>query len=183
MFPAFVENPTNLFFEGQDQDENILLLIRAHPITNLPWIILAIFVFLIPVIVPIVAPFVNVNLELVPDIYLIALTVINYLLVLIIVFEGFLSWYFNVNMVTSKRIYDIDFHAILLKNIDQAPLSSIEQADSSQGGVFGLIFNFGNVSVQTAGAHISITMKKVPNAAYIADFILDLAQEVHKNGK
>lgn len=175
MFPAFLENPTNLFFEGQDTDEKIFLLIRAHPITNLPWILLAVFVFLIPFIVPIVAPFLNLNLQDIPEIYLIALTVIDFLFVLIIVFEGFLGWYFNVNMVTSKRIYDIDFHAILLKNIDQAPLSSIEQADSSQGGVFGLVFNFGNVSIQTAGAKVSITMHKVPNAAYIADFILDLS--------
>ena len=178
MFPAFLENPTNCFFEGQDQNENILLLVRAHPITNLTWVILAIFVFLIPFIVPIATPFLNVNLQAVPDIYLIALTVVDYLFVLIITFEGFLSWYFNVTIVTNKRVYDIDFHAILLKNVNLAPLENIEETDSSQGGVFGLIFNYGNVTVQTAGANIAVTMKNVPNAAYIADFILDLSQEV-----
>ncbi|TSC63815.1 MAG: Uncharacterized protein G01um101493_324 [Microgenomates group bacterium Gr01-1014_93] len=177
MISAYLENPKNHVFQGQDPDEKILLLLRAHIITNLSWIIPAIFIFLIPFFLPQAAAFLGFDLFSLPQTYLTAFLVINYLLVLIISFEGFLYWYFNVNIITNKRIVDIDFYSILFKNIDFAPLSDIQQASSSIAGVLGLIFNFGNVGVQTAGATIEVDFKNIPNPDKVADFISDLSEK------
>lgn len=182
MFPSYVENPPNCHFEGQDSDEQILLLLRAHPITNLPWIILSLLVFSLPFVVPPLSPLVGFNFSALPPTYQIILTIIDYLVVLLIVFEGFLYWYFNVNIISSKRIIDIDFSSVILKNIDLAPLRNVEEADSAEGGLFGTIFNFGHVSIQTAGAQVAILMKNVPSPAVVADFILDLADKQKKGG-
>lgn len=171
---AFLKNPTNYHFEGQDEDEKILLLVRAHVVTNLPWILWAIFLSQIPFLLPKVIVLSGLyDLLTIPDNFRFALSVINILLVLIIVFEGFLNWYFNVYIVTNKRIIDISFDSLLRKNIDMAPLENIEEADSTTAGLLGTIFNFGNVAVQTAGANIAIDMQKVPNPSVVADFILD----------
>lgn len=99
--------------------------------------------------------------------------------VLTVAFEGFLNWYFNATIITDQKIVDIDFEHLLYKAVDLAPLLKIEEADSVTAGILGTIFNFGNVSVQTAGATVAIEMKKVPHAAQVADMILDLAGKHH----
>ncbi len=181
MFPAYIERPSRCRFEGQDPNEKILLLLRAHPITNLPWISLAVLVFFIPLIVPNIAPFVGFSLAAVPPNFLIIGLIINYLLVLVIIFEGFLEWYFNVTLITDVKVVDIDFEYLLYKGVDLAPLSKIEETDSVTAGVIGTIFNFGNVSVQTAGAKVAIEMKNIPRPAIVADMILDLIGKPHEH--
>lgn len=180
MFSAYVERPISCRFEGQDSGETILLLLRAHPVTNLPWIVLAIFVFLIPFLIPKVASLMQFNLFVIPGNYLIAGLIINYLLVLIIVFEGFLEWYFNATLITNEKIIDMDFEYLLYKAVDLAPLSKIEETDSITTGIIGTIFNFGNVKVQTAGATVAIEMKNIPHPSRVADLILDLIGKPHE---
>ncbi len=179
MFPSYIENPTNYWFEGQDEDERILLLLRAHPITNLPWIISAIFIFFIPHLVTAVAPLLGYDLTIFPETFLLAFLMIDYLLILAVVFEGFLHWYFNATIVSNKQIVDINFESLLYKNVDLAPLDKIEETDSKVGGLLGTFLNFGDVSVQTAGARVAIVMYKIPNPAKVADMLLDLARRRH----
>lgn len=181
MFPAYIPNPANCRFEGQDPDEKILLLLRAHPITNLGWLITAIFFFIFPFIIVKILPFLGINPRLIPDIVSISFLILNYLLVLVISFEGFLHWYFNATLVTNEKIVDIDFESLLHKSVDLAPLSKIEEADSTIRGLLGTFFNFGNVTVQTAGSKIAIEMKDTPHPAQVADLILDLAKKTHAN--
>ncbi len=177
MFPAFVENPKNYRFQGQDDDEDILLLVRAHPITNLAWIIPAVIIFFIPFLLPpiIIALGFGALLNL-PSTYLSAFIIINYLLVLIISFEGFLNWYFNVNLVTTKEVLDIDFNSILFKNVDFAPLEDVQEANSTIAGLLGTLFNFGTVLVETAGERVEIDFTNVPRPDKIADLIIDQSQ-------
>ncbi|TSC65718.1 MAG: hypothetical protein CEO21_350 [Microgenomates group bacterium Gr01-1014_80] len=183
MFPAYVENPANCRFEGQDVDEKIFLLLRAHPITNLKWIIPAVLIFFIPfALPPILISLGFEELLSFPAAYLSAFIVINYLLVLVITFEGFLYWYFNVYLVTAKNIVDVDFHSILFKNIDLAPLANVEDTSSSMAGILSSIFNYGNVVVQTAGAAENIDFRDVPNPHRVSDFILDQAHKVRGGG-
>lgn len=175
MFPAFIRHPHNCRYQGQDEDENILLLLRAHPVTNLPWIILSIVVFLIPFWLPQIVPFLGLDFSFVPQSFWTVLLIVNYLLVLTIVFEGFLGWYFNVNLLTDKKIVDIDFNSILSKNIDLALLRDVQETRSHLAGIIGMIFNFGDVYVQTAAAKESIDLKDVPHPDIVSDIIMDEA--------
>ena len=181
VFNAYIQNPQTCQFEGQDPNEKILLLLRAHPITNIPWIFLSILLFLLPFFAPRVALFFGFNLNLVPQTFLLIFLIINYMLTLLIAYEGFLHWYFNVDLITNEKVVDIDFEHLLYKAVDLAPLSKIEEADSVTAGIFGTIFNFGNVSIQTAGAKVAIEMKNIPKSAHVADLILDLAKVPHEH--
>ena len=183
MFSAYIENPTGCRFEGQDTDEKILLLLRAHPITNLRWIIPAVLLFLVPFFIPIGLRFLNLDFSTIPQTFAIVFLIINYLLVLIITFEGFLHWYFNVYIVTEKNIVDVDFHSLLFKNIDVAPLRNIEDTSSSMGGILNSIFHYGNVFIQTAGATKNIDFHSVPRPHHVADFILDEAHKIYGRGR
>ena len=183
MFPAYVENPTHFRFEGQDSNEKILLLLRAHPITNLQWIISAILLIVAPFFVPYALMLLNLDLSSLSQVFGIVFLIINYLLVLIIIFEGFLHWYFNVYIVTDKNIVDVDFHSLLFKNIDVAPLRNIEDTSSSMGGILNSIFHYGHVFIQTAGASKNIDLASVPRPHHVADFILDEAHKIYGKGE
>lgn len=178
MPPAFIENPTGVKFQGQDADEQILLLLRAHPITNLKWIIPALTLFFLPFFLPAIVSALNIDFPSLPNPDILVLLVINYLLVLAITFEGFLYWYFNVYLVTDKNLVDIDFHSILFKNIDVAPLRNVEDVSSSISGILASIFNFGDVLIQTAGATKNIDFLDVPSPDRVADFILDRVHDI-----
>ncbi|HBQ50923.1 hypothetical protein A3B42_03835 [Candidatus Daviesbacteria bacterium RIFCSPLOWO2_01_FULL_38_10] len=183
MFSSYIENPTNCRFEGQDPGEKILLLLRAHPITNLSWIIPVILLFSFPFFVPKIFSLLNIDLFIIPQTFQIVFLIINYLLVLIISFEGFLHWYFNVYIVTEKNIVDVDFHSLLFKNIDVAPLRNIEDTSSSMGGILNSVFHYGNVFIQTAGATKNIDFHSVPRPHFVADFILDEAHKIYGKGR
>lgn len=177
MFPAYIQNPAKTSFSGQDPDEKILLLLRAHPITNLKWIIPAFLVFLVPFLLPGFFNLMNFNLGDLPAQYEAALVIINYLLVLVIVYEGFLGWYFNVYMVTSKNIVDIDFQNLLSSNIDLTPIPNVEDANSVQKGILASIFNYGHVYVRSAGMNVLTDFIDVPKPHLVADFIIDQAHK------
>ncbi|MBU1000196.1 PH domain-containing protein, partial [Patescibacteria group bacterium] len=164
-------------------DEKILLLLRAHPITNLGWIIPAVFLFFLPFFIWDILRFLNLDMIKIPLTYEIVLLIVNYLLVLIIVFEGFLYWYFNVYIVTDKNIVDVDFHSVLSKNIDVAPLRNIEETASSVGGIMRSIFHYGDVFIQTAGATKNVDLRSIPRPHHVADFILDESHRIHERGK
>lgn len=178
MFPAYVEDPKSCRFEGQDVDEKILLVVRAHPITNSLWIFQTALLLVLPFIFPSLLAQFGLSLTIIPRNFLTVFTTIDYLLALVVAFEGFLGWYFNVNILTNKRVVDIDFWSMLAKNIYLAPLDKIEEADAGIGGLFGTMLNFGHVSIQTAGAKIAIVMRNIPNPALVADRILDEAEKV-----
>lgn len=180
---SYIENPTGCRFEGQDEHEKILLLLRAHPIVNLSWIVPAAIIFFIPPFFPKVLFLLDFDLSIIPETVILSLVIINYFLVLIIVFEGFLHWYFNVYIVTDKNIIDIDFHSILFKNIDVAPLRNVEDTSSSMGGILNAIFHYGNVVVQTAGSTKNIEFESVPKPHHVADFILDEAHKIYGRGR
>lgn len=182
MFSSYVENPQNCHFEGQDPDEKILLLLRAHPVTNLSWIIPAVLLFLAPFFLPNALRLLNLDLSMLPGQFAVIFLIINYLLVLIITFEGFLHWYFNIYIITTKNIVDVDFHSLLFKNIDVAPLRNIEDTSSSMGGILKSIFHFGDVFIQTAGATKNIDLLSVPKPHHVADFILDEAHKLYGRG-
>lgn len=182
MFPSYVEHPHNFRFEGQDSNEQILLLLRAHPVTNLKWIVTAALLLLAPFLSPILFSSLSLGLPPFPVSFKIVFLLIDYLLVLTIIFEGFLHWYFNVYIVTDKNIIDIDFHSVLFKNIDAAPIRNVEDTSSSMGGLLNSLFNYGNVYVQTAGAGRNIDFTSVPRPHHVADFILDETHKIHGKG-
>ena len=47
---AYTERPIDVHFSAQEPDEEILLLLRRHPLTNVSWVLIFIFLLAFPVI-------------------------------------------------------------------------------------------------------------------------------------
>lgn len=175
LFPSIFDHPTHIRFAEQETDEKIELFLRQHWITNVPWILFTFFAFFVPVISLQIDIFLGFNFSfLVPSTFLIAAVVLWYLLVLAYVFEKFLSWYFNIYIVTNQHVVDINFNSILSREVLEAGVENVESASSKIKGVIRSLFNYGDVVVQTAAENQQITFLAVPRPDMVADRINDL---------
>ena len=116
-------------------------------------------------------------LEFLPLRFQIVALVFWYLIVTAYVLESFLTWFFNVYIVTDERVIDIDFHNLIYREVTDAKLDKIQDVTYTMGGVPRTIFNYGDVLIQTAGTVPSIEFEAVPNPAEVAKILQELRTE------
>lgn len=173
LFSNLVENPDNVTFETQDADEEIILLVRRDLITNVPWILSAIVLIFIPILVSafssLFTPFFNFSIQT----QLIGV-LFYYLIVFGFILIEFTLWYFNIGLVTNKRIVDFDVSGILSKHVSETRLNLIEDVSYIQVGSIRTIFNYGDVVMQTAGSLPNFEFDRAPEPARIVRIIGDM---------
>lgn len=170
---AFAVRPRKVKFETQDPEEYVLLLLRRHVITNVPWIVVAMIMLAVPLAVPTVFPMVS----WVPVRFIGVATAMWYLLTAGYILESFLTWYFNVYIVTDERIVDIDFYSLIYKEISDTKIERIQDVTVTQGGVVRALFNFGTVYIQTAGEKREFDFEDVPRPQLVAKFLNEMLLE------
>lgn len=169
---AFVAKPKDLRFETQERKEKIILLLRRHWITNLPWMGLTLLLLIAPTLLRFVPLF-----DFLPPRFRFVSVIIWYLLVLGLTFENFLTWFFNVNIVTDERVVDIDFYSLIYKEISHCKIDRIQDVTYKMGGVVQTFFNYGDVMVQTAGEKPVFEFEAVPRPALVVKKINELIVE------
>ncbi len=152
-------------FESQIDGEEILLVLRAHPITQLPWILNGIFVALLLAVVNMVGAGIFSGSQL------IVLNVGMCAFISAYYWFNFLAYFFNVGIITNHRVLDVDFNAVIYKEITEAKIQKIEDITAKSSGYFGSVFNYGNVFVQTAGSELNIEFINVPRPTEIVKII------------
>lgn len=180
LFPALFQRPAKIRFDKQEENEVIELFLRQHPIVNVFWISLTLFLLVLPVIVLQVDTLLGLDFSLqLPVNILVGGLIIYYLLLVAYAFEQFLSWYFNVYIVTNMHIVDINFYSLLSKEVVEISLDDIEVIAYQQAGVLGSLFHFGNVEIETAAETKRILFEKVPRPDVVTDQVQDLQRARH----
>lgn len=172
---SFIKNPEKAGFEGEDNDENILYIFRRAGITNVPWLISSLFLFLLPVFFNTFILEVNSGGHF--SISAGTIFVINlfwYIFSSGYMFERFLNWFFNVYIITNKRIVDMDFNALLHRKISEAPLRNIEDITYSVTGTIQTLFDFGDINIQTAAEQRELEFEYISNPGKVQDILSDL---------
>ena len=170
---AFVPLPKKISFEAQEKKEKIVLLLRRHWSTNIFWCFLILLMALSPFILTIL-PFSS----FLPFRFRLIIIIMWYLFVLGISFEKFLSWFFNVFIITDERVIDVDFFSLVYREVSQAKIDKIQDVTYKSGGLLRSIFNYGDVFIQTAGKTQQIEFESVPQPAKVVQVLNHLmAQE------
>lgn len=183
LFPSFFEKPQKITFAEQEKNEVIELFLRQHPIVNIPWILTALFAAVLAPLVLSLDQSLGFNFTInIPTKILIAGLILYYLLILAYVVEQFLHWYFNIYIVTNIHIVDVDFDSLLYRNITEINLTDIETVSAKVAGVFGSLFNYGDVNVETAAKMQAVTFLRVPRPDFVADRIEDLRLAITGGG-
>lgn len=182
LFASFIQKPQNINFDGEDADEHILYVVRKSFYTNLEWLALAVLLIFSPTIIN----FMFVALDtttpnFIPEKFIFAVNLFIYLLIFGFCFERFLNWFFNIYIITDKRVVDMDFHHLLYRDVSEAPLRNIEDVTYKTQGFMGTIFNFGTVSIQTAGERRELEFENVANPSRVSDLLTDLVRDYRGN--
>lgn len=172
-FAALSIRPANTYFDSQHDQEEILMVLRQHPIVNFGWIALSIVLVILPfTLFPLLPLF-----SLIPDRFQFFALIGWYLLVLAYMIESFLYWYFNIYIITDERIVDVDFYSLIYRSLSSAKIENIQDTTATTKGVLGAVFNYGDVTIQTAAEKREFEFLNVPQPATVTKFLNELILE------
>ena len=173
---AYAIYPDNVRFDTQAEEEQIILLLRKHWITNLPWLLVTFFLIFAP---PIIFPTLLIRqiLPPLPANFILVSGIFGYLAIFGFVLVSFMVWYFNVYIVTNERIVDVDFLHLLYKQLSSTRIARIQDVTYKLGGVFQSLFDFGDVLVQTAGTEPNFEFLAVPHPEAVVRKIAELMEK------
>lgn len=166
---SFALVPDNVRFETQEAEEVVELFLRQHPVVNIPWILVTFILVTVPVIV--FPMLLRISPMEVPGRYLLVGTAFWYLATFGYALTNFIYWFFNIYIVTNERLVDIDFLYLLYKRFSQAELAKVQDLSYTSGGILAAIFDYGNVSVETAGEAPNLDFEKIPHPEKVVETI------------
>jgi hypothetical protein len=97
-----------------------------------------------------------------------------YLLTTAIAIQGFLSWFYSINIITNKRVIDVDFYNLIYREITDAEINHIEDATVQMGSAIRTLFDFGDIVIQTAAEIPEVNFEAVPHPDRIAKILSDI---------
>lgn len=177
MLSAFCAFPNEVRFAGEEDNEKIILLLRAHLVTNVPWLAVDILLFLAPgLILPLAGLFRF--LPFTPSAGLVTVLVVTwYLGAFTYGFLNALYWFFNLYIITDRRIIDVDWHSVVYHHTSFAHLDRVENVNVVRPGVFAGLFDYGNMKVETAGEDANIDFAAIPHPQLVSQKISDLVKK------
>jgi len=166
------------------RDEQLVLFIRRHWLSFLPWIIFIGLMIIIPIIM-----FTSLRDVIVQSfsgpgkIYLIV-GFSSYLLIAFAVYlTAWISFYLNVVIITPEHLVDIRQSGLFNRRVSEQSLLRVQDVSAHMSGLFQTFFNYGSVNVETAGEAPNFAMPSIPNPSKVANTILKLHEElVQKSG-
>lgn len=180
---AYQENPAHIHFKNQEDGETVLLLLRQHMVTNLPWLLLVTVALPFPLLFMIFSSRIGLPINsLVPPAFQPFIFLAFYMIVLAFAFLSFMNWFFNVDLVTDHRIVDINYWGFLFFRVSSTTISNIQDVTYTVGGGVGVIFNYGNVNIQTAGEEPNFSFDRVPNPDKVARQLVAMMRHSNRGG-
>lgn len=174
LLSSYCENPNGVNFAEAEPDEKILLFLRKHFITNIPWILITVLLLLAPLLIIFAVNYFQMDISFLPNHSVLFLFLFYYLLVFSYVLVEFFTWFFNISLITQKRVIDIDFSDLVYKNVAATKLDLVQDASFSQIGVIRNIFDYGDVLIQTAGTLDNFDFFAVPRPEKVIQIVENL---------
>lgn len=177
---SYFEDPEKVKFNNKLDEEILLLFLRRHFITNFPWMLKAFALGLIPIIFEFLSMFGFYSTDFVtPEGKIIVYGFYYFFILSGYIFVNYMTWYYNISLVTNIRIVDIDFSNIVFENVAATKLSQVEDVKYSQIGIFRSIFDYGDVFVETAGTASNFQFFAVPHPENVIRIINNLLGKPH----
>ncbi len=172
---SYFEDPSRVKFKNMVDEEILLLFLRRHFITNLSWFLKAIAMGLIPIIFEFLSAFGFYSSNFVsPAGKLVVYGFYYFFIFSGYIFVNYMTWFYNISLVTNIRIVDIDFSEVVFEHVAATKLSQVEDVSYAQIGLFRSLFDYGDVHVQTAGSASNFEFLAVPHPENVIRIINNL---------
>ena len=137
------------YFEDQYDDETILMLFRQHVVVMRRYFLLAAVVLVLSSALVLVWP--------VPTWKVFWLSLLGGCLAgSLVVFYGWIGWYYSVFVVTDKRFIQITRQGFFNKSVVDLTLEQIQMVNYQVKGLQETLLGFGTISIQTMVGELTI---------------------------
>ncbi|MBU1177899.1 PH domain-containing protein [Patescibacteria group bacterium] len=167
--------PIGFDFPGKEKNEKVVLLLRRHPFILFKQNFIFLIYFSIPVLIYVVGKFwltFFLNFPVYPIFVL--LVSIYYSFFLLFLLIEWIDYYFDVWVVTDKRLIDVDQIGLFKRVVSETRLDRIQDATVEITGMFGTLFHYGNVHIQTAARTQRFEIKQVPEPTQVRSTVLSM---------
>ena len=144
-------------FEGQRADEEVQYVFRRHILSSIKGFFFLIFMAAIGA-----APFFIWRDNQMMVYVWIACGVVG----LLGCGYGLLMWYFSFYVVTNQRLRQVRQKSMFKKTVVDLDLENIQSASFGVPGLFGSMFNYGTILVQTSAGDLVLSMVSHPETVY-----------------
>ncbi|HLB32300.1 MAG TPA: PH domain-containing protein [Patescibacteria group bacterium] len=159
---------TNLSFEGQREDENVVLLRRQHP-----WVLvrtgLAVVAIIFISLIPLLLPGGGKGLKFIA---------LGVSIALVIALARLYMWWHTIYVVSNHRVIGVEQQKMLLRQVSEVPLENIQNITQVKKGFGPNVFDFGDLQIQTSGSKIAMEISSVDNPLETQQKILDAARKI-----
>ncbi len=151
------------YFRGQKEDELVLAVFHKHWISFVKPILLFLPFFIVSLVVLFYQQ--NIGNGFLLFGFIIFLASVTYLS------HNFLIWWWDVYILTNKRVIDFDQKTLFHKVVSEADLNNIQDTTYEIKGLWQTIFNYGKVNILTASTGDNIDFEDVSHPQNVQDMI------------
>lgn len=150
-------------FEGQREGENIIAVWRQHPfILARTGFVCAGIIILGSLPEAIWGPSWGVSSIL-----------LFFLIAFLYGLSGWFLWFNTVYFLTNARIFAISQKKALFRITNEVPLKNIQNVMHTKRGLWQMIFDFGDVEIETSGTKLAMVLRAVERPYLVQQKILD----------
>lgn len=171
LFSSFVRDPMGVALAEQHEDEHILVFIRRAFVTNIPWLTLSFLLLLTPFFLPAFLAPIQALYEHLSLPSLVLLITFYYIIILGFIFANFLTWFYDIGIVTEKRAVDIDFYNISFISVATARAQDLKDVRYVQRGFFESLFDYGDVTLVVEASGETLTFENTPHPAEVVSIL------------
>jgi hypothetical protein len=175
--------PGYKYFVSQQDDEEVLLIIRKHwTILLKPFLIGLVLMILAVIIITLLETYGSQYTVGIGNTIFILISSLVFLFTVLYVFTAWLISYLNIIILTSEHLVEIEQSALFNRKISELSLDCVEDVSASQHGFLKTMFHFGDILVQTAGTMPNFEFRGIGYPYESAQKIME-AQEFYSRRK
>ncbi len=165
---------SELEFDNQRKDEEVVLMSRRHP-----WVLAKSGLIAVIVILIVASSFMIFGASLITSIALVVSLVF-------IALYGFIRWFVFANdiyILTNQRIINIDQSGFFSRRVSEAELANILNVSYEVQGPVKSLLNFGDISIDTSGSDRNfLVLKNIENPHFIQEKIVSEQRKNQERG-
>lgn len=173
----FFESPCS--FEGQEENEKLIMIMRHHPFNIFVRISTAMTGAILPILIGLVFWPVFVEFGIVA-VFFFALS-LWYMSLWLGIFYALTMYSLDIMIITDHRVIDQDQLGLFDRHVATLHVSRIQDVSTHVQGLIPTYFKYGDVIVQTASAEQRFSFPRVPHPDKVKEAILKVMRE-HNGG-
>jgi uncharacterized membrane protein YdbT with pleckstrin-like domain len=169
------------YFESQQPDEEVVLLVRRHNIALMPILSVTILVYIIGLLLVFALPFAAPVLVsgFAYNIYILLVSLL-FLFNTVFFFNNWVLHYLHVAILTTDHFVEINQIGLFARKVSEMTLEKVQDVSASQKGLINTMFNVGEVEVETAGEVPNFVIQFVPDPNGVSQKIMETEEEFCK---